>query len=91
MSNYKKDIKTTHPVAVQQDQSEYHAPGGEPWHVNAKSVGCQTCGISYIVDEGCSHKFPLEKLEEGHARAKSHPPYISSNLAFTTVIDCKCK
>jgi hypothetical protein len=91
MSNYKKDIKTTHPVALQQDQSEYHAPGGGPWHVNAKPVACPACGISYIVDEGFSQEFLLQELAEDHARSKSHTLYVSSNPAFTTVTDCKCK
>jgi hypothetical protein len=91
MSSYKKDIKTTHPVALQRDQSEYHAPDGGPWHVNGKCVACPVCGISYIVDEGFSHEFLLGKLKEDHARTRSHAPYIASNPAFTTVTDCKCK
>jgi hypothetical protein len=90
MPKYKKDIDTTNPVAVQKDQLEYHAPGGEPWHMNAKDVACPDCDVVYIVDQGFSHECLLAQLKDEHAKNKKHPLFVASEPAFTTVSECKC-
>jgi len=90
MPNYKKDINTTAPVAVRQGQSDYHCPGGEPWHTRAKPVGCPDCHVVYIVDEGFSHDFLLAQMKDDHENKKEHAPFFSSEPAFTTVTECKC-
>lgn len=90
MPTQKKDVNTTSPVAVQQGQADYHAPGGEPWHTNAQTVACPDCDVVYIVDQGFSHEFLLAQLKDEHGKGKSHAPFIASDPALTTVTDCKC-
>lgn len=90
-----KQIVTTAPVALRNNQRRLHIADDHPWHRFTDLVECPECGATFILTGVETGRFPKEKviaiLEKQHETQKDHPDYIPSESAFTSVVDCDCQ
>jgi hypothetical protein len=92
MADFKYDIVTTNPIAIQRGQTDFHVRHtGGPWHLKTYVLPCPECGAEYIVDEAFLESAVKEMLRDDHRQGNDHQIYIPAFSEKLRVVRCACR